>query len=200
MWCSLYTEAQSTPVQVKSQSVVGERKIIRIKKKPSAPVDSEGVKVGGGESRESGELGGDGEEGGKGDDKKGVLEDSSSIATASKRRKLYRTPLPVVQATPTSDTPTMTSSEIEPKLTTDDQQEPNPTKQDHTGPMANDEKCGKSTETEIASKTESESVSVCPVGEGVSGAASDEVGGEGVIRERGDQKRKLSISEMKAQM
>ena len=178
---------------------MGERKIIRIKKKSSAPVDSEGVKVGGGDSRESGELGGDGEEGGKSDDKKGVLEDSSSIATASKRRKLYRTPLPVVQATPTSATPTMTSSEIEPKLTTDDQQEPNPTKQDHTGPMANNEKSGKSTETEIATKTETENVRVCPpVCEGVSGAASDEVEGEGVIR--GDQERKLSISEMKAQM
>ena len=199
---------------VRPQSGSGERKIIRIKKRAAAmstEQDGERVRAGAGDSGE----GGGGEEVtiepgdvSEGSDDKpavsSVMEKSAvteeSAAGVSKRRKLSRTPLSVVQATPTLATPTMTSSQT----TTASQMEQNETRHEPTeltaaaaagdgGDGGAEPNC--EVGSGVNSRTDIETESVVR-GDGVTGDAGDEVQQEG----RGQERRKISISEMKAEM
>ena len=156
-----------------------------IKKRLSAPREE-----GGGREKET-----DGET--EGSEKNGLSEAEKMAVPMSKRRKLSRTPLSVVQATPTPDTPTITSSEVEkPEVATSSQLQSNQTKQDEEPqPVAT----AKPTDDGVTDlqKTETESGGHPPE----TTADSDERKREEQSEERGEAgQRKLSISEMKAQM
>ena len=194
------------PDPVRPQSGSRERKIIRIKKRAAATSigqDGERVRAGAGDSGEGGGseevMSEPGDVSLGGEDKPAVSSvTEESAAGASKRRKLSRTPLTVVQATPTLATPTMTSSQT----TTASQIEHNETRHELTElTAAADGGGGGGTEancevgTGVNSRTDSETESVVR-GDGVTGDVGDEVQREG----QGQERRKISISEMKAEM
>ena len=157
-----------------------EKKIIRVKKRSSIPVE-EGVGrevMGGGETQEGYEegRGEGGEEEKESSDKESSDKEDVLTAPVTKRRKLSRTPLSIVQATPT-----ITSSELV-VTTAESQLLPNQTTKDQTKdfvPVASTTTTSKLTNT----------------------VADDEGRQEGEREERVESThRKMSVSEMKAQM
>ena len=176
-----------------------EKKIIRVKKRVVAPQEEAGEReevvgeVGDGEIGEGRGEGGEEE----GDKKDEVLLTEKPTAPVTKRRKLARTPFSVTQATPTADTPTITSSESKPKVTTiDSQLQPNMTKHNQTEPISTTVEPTETVAVENSLQTEAEGDQQPPVDQEVT-AMEQEREGE---QKRADGQRKLSISEMKAQM
>ena len=175
-----------------------EKKIIRVKKRVVAPQEETG-----GREEVVGEVGdseigeGRGEGGEEGEKKDEVLLTEKPTAPVTKRRKLARTPFSVAQTTPTAATPTITSSESKPKVTTvDSQLQPNVTKRDQTEPISTIEEPTDIVATENSLQTEAEGDQQPPVDEEVTAMEQEREGEE----RRADGQRKLSISEMKAQM
>ena len=194
------------PDPVRLQSGSGERKIIRIKKRAadmSTEQDGERVRVGAGDSGEGGggeevtTEPGDVSEGS--DDKpavSSVMEKSAvteeSAAGASKRQKLSRTPLCCTSHAHFGHA----HHDI---ITNYHCLEHNEMRHEPTKLTAAAEGGGTEANYEVGtgvnSRTDSETESVGR-GDGVTGDAGDEVQREG----RGQERRKISISEMKAEM
>lgn len=210
-------ESSAVPTRMKPQSTV-EKKVVRIKKRVSSPLEEAVEKSGKDGDWESGERGGS-EEGrreedghtnltieqmAKGED--GPVNDvmGKPLVPVGKRRKLSRTPLSVVQTTPsTNSLVTLTATAVEPKVTTESHTLPKQAKHDHieavTIPQTsspapppssvttqlNEEGCDNEREHLDPSSAAEEPSSIERTQEGVA---------------LGGAERKMSVSEMKAQM
>ena len=206
-----------------------EKKIVKIKKRVASAQEQgmekeENTKRGG--DREVGEGGGSEEGRGERDgDRKNVEQYSSEgigkktglevdkisgkiPEPAGKRRKLSRTPLSVVQATPATDTHPLTISTVAvvpPQVTTDDQAQPDQAKldpqtqeSDDSESMSPSASVGSSASKptgEERKETERESLEASTAAQLGSIEREREVNAKVVVAER-----KMSISEMKAQM
>ena len=155
--------------------------------------DGKGVEVGGG-SEGRGDLGTLAERQAEG----GLGEDRKSQVPAVKRRKLSRTPLSVVQGTPANATPTATMATIpsvQPQVKTKDQPQPNRTKLDQTQES-------KPENAEDQTTTTNETMKYAPENKHVPPAMLSPVmtGADDKGETTSSISRKMSISEMKAQM
>ena len=202
-------------VAVKPQlAAVSEKKVVRVKK--NLPLvqektterednggragdigegreDGKGVEVGGG-SEGRGDLGTVAERQAEG----GLGEDRKSQVPAVKRRKLSRTPLSVVQGTPANATPTATMATIpsvQTQVKTKDQPQPNQTKLDQTQESKPENSDDQTTNDETMKyATENKHISPAMLSPVMTGADDrGETTGSSISR-------KMSISEMKAQM
>ena len=217
---------------MKPQQAAVERKIVRLKKRvpPARPPGAEKKNDGGGnELREGGgSEEGRGERGESNEGGEAKLEHRKTVESESarrnvpledvsvneqvplpvgKRRKLSRTPLSAVQATPTTNIPSVATVTVpieQPQATTDDQSQPHRTKiaQESTPPPP---AVSLATEDEIKRlDNEKETSLSVQLPKGREEREQVGRGREGVkgVEGRGDRKdeRKMSISEMKAQM
>ena len=156
---------------------------------------SEGSEEGRGE-------GGEEREGSEKNDVGEVSSTEKTVAPVTKRRKLSRTPLSAVQATPTSDTPTITSSEFQPKKApVEGQLGPNQTEKDKTkatiAPLAGTPAADV---TNALAENETESDQQTEEVEDKTSTVKDEEEGRKEGERDATGQRKMSVSEMKAQM
>lgn len=211
-------ESSTVPTRTKPQSTV-EKKVVRIKKRVSSPLE-EAVEKGGRDGDwETGEKGGS-EEGKREEDGRTNLtieqmdkgEDGSvndvmgkPLPPVGKRRKLSRTPLSVVQATPTTNSlVTSSAAVVQPQVTTESHTQPKQAKHNRIeaatiplslSPAAPSPPSVTAKPNEEGCEDEREHLELSSTEEPSSIERAQE---EGVAL--GGAERKMSVSEMKAQM
>ena len=205
--------------QVKPQVTAAERKVIRIKKRamgerlgPRSEVVREG-EGGGGREEGSGDGSSDGgtEKIAEKITKNGVSLVEASLPVKKRRKKLARKPvqsISSVQATPTTATPTITLWDISPtvqhqEVTNDSQTEPITTKPDQTKVVASKAAAASSSDDDddVTVNTVETETTVDQVTVAGTGVECDEMEREEKMEGGATAgQRKMSITEMKAQM